>query len=503
MRPSLLLLLAWLGPAWARQAAHGHKSKLHRKTKFARQPHVVIILADDLGYNDVPWHNPTVQAPNLASLAKQGVILEQNYVQSKCAPSRAALMTGRYPFHIGRQHESLPPMMPTGLSTKYKLLPERMREAGYATHAVGKWHLGFCAWDYTPTRRGFDSFFGFYSHSEDYYSRQSKDTSGQFNGYDLRSNESVTTEGAGLYSAELFAGKAAEVIRAHDRRQPLFLYLAFQSIHKPIQVPDKYARLYQPYGKLTKDSQRRGMVTALDEAVKNVTRALKQNKMYRNTVIIFLSDNGGSYRDSNWPLRGRKNSVWEGGTRSVAFVSYPKMAEKWRGRVVNDLVHIVDWYPTVLALAGYNKKLDGLDGLDQWLTVASGWPGPRKSLVYNINDALRFTAAIRVGKWKLIWGYPEGLRSNVSRKATRAAFAQNLGEANNLDLLHLYNLDRDPNETVNLAKDNRGMRKKLMKKVRKIMRSGEVMKPDTPFLRQKSLPVNFGGVVSPGWCSPR
>ena len=108
-----------------------------------------------------------------------------------------------------------------------------------------------------------------------------------------------------------------------------------------------------------------------------------------------------------------------------------------------------------------------------------------------------------MGKWKLIWGYPEGLRSNVSRKATRAAFAQNLGEANNLDLLHLYNLEKDPNETVNLATVNRHTRKTLMKKVRKIMRSGEVVKPDTPFLRKKSLPVNFGGVVSPGWCVPR
>ena len=146
-----------------------------------------------------------------------------------------------------------------------------MREAGYATHAVGKWHLGFCAWDYTPTRRGFDSFFGFYSHSEDYYSRQSKDTSGVFSGYDLRNNESVTTEGAGLYSAHLFSKKAGEVIRKHDPRTPLFLYLAFQSIHKPLQVPDKYARLYQPYGRLTKESRRRGMVTALDEAVRNAT----------------------------------------------------------------------------------------------------------------------------------------------------------------------------------------------------------------------------------------
>ena len=110
-----------------------------------------------------------------------------------------------------------------------------------------------------------------------------------FSGYDLRNNENVTTEGAGLYSAHLFSKKAGEVIRKHDRPTPLFIYLAFQSLHKPLQVPDKYARLYQPYGRLTKESRRGGMVTALDEAVRNVTRALKQNKMYRNTVIIFLS----------------------------------------------------------------------------------------------------------------------------------------------------------------------------------------------------------------------
>merc|ERR1719305_2248665 len=136
-----------------------------------------------------------MQAPTLANLAKEGVILEQNYVQPKCAPSRAALMTGRYPFHIGRQHESLPPMMPTGLSTKYKLLPQRMREAGYATHAVGKWHLGYCPWDYTPTRRGFDSFFGFYTHGEDYYQRIVSDSRKMFRGYDPRDNETVTQEG--------------------------------------------------------------------------------------------------------------------------------------------------------------------------------------------------------------------------------------------------------------------------------------------------------------------
>merc|ERR1719483_550166 len=193
------------------------------------------------------------------------------------------------------------------------------------THAVGKWHLGYCDWEYTQTRRGFGSFFGFYTHGADYYGRQASDSAGIFKGYDLRSNESVTREGEGEYSAHLFSRKAVEVIENHESKAPMFLYLAFQSIHKPIQVPEQYSRMYQPYGKLDKENTRKGMITALDEAVKNMTTALKQSKMFQDTVIIFLSDNGGAEKYSNWPLRGKKNSVWEGGTRSVAFVSYPWM----------------------------------------------------------------------------------------------------------------------------------------------------------------------------------
>jgi len=471
--------------------------------KVMHQPHILLIVGDDLGYNDVPWHNPTIISPHLEYLARGGVILEQNYVQTKCSPSRSALLTGRYPFHTGRQHESLPPQMPTGLSTKYKLLPQRLQEVGYKTHAVGKWHLGFCDWAYTPTRRGFNTFFGFYTHGADYYDRQTSDSEGVFKGYDLRSNESVTHEGEGEYSAHLFSRKAVNVIQRHDSKNPLFLYLAFQSIHKPIQVPEHYARKYQPYGKLSKENKRKGMITALDEAVKNVTIALKKAKMYRDTVIIFLSDNGGAEKDSNWPLRGRKNSVWEGGTRSVAFLSYPRMAKMYQGRTSWDLFHIVDWYPTILALAGYSRKVAGLDGHDQWLSLVAGWPGPRTELVYNINTALRFTAAIRAGKWKIIWGYPEGLRSHVPRKETRAAFAQTLRQARSSDLLYLFNLETDPNETVNLAGENKKVMKILMKKVRRIMKSGKVVKPDTPFLRERSNPKYYGGIVSPGWCKAK
>ena len=201
------------------------------------------------------------------------------------------------------------------------------------------------------SRRGFDTFFGFYTHGEDYYQRIVTDSRKLFRGYDLRHNETVTQEGEGEYSAHLFSRKAVEIIKSAGEK-PLFLYLSFQSIHKPIQVPDSYARLYQPYGRLTKDSRRAGMVTALDEAVKNVTLALKESGRYRNTAILFLSDNGGAVRGSNWPLRGGKNSVWEGGTRSPAFLHYPGIKRKFRRQQSSSLIHAVDWYPTLLSLAG-------------------------------------------------------------------------------------------------------------------------------------------------------
>ena len=135
----------------------------------------------------------------------------------------------------------------------------------------------------------------------------------------------MTHEGHGEYSAQLFSRKAVEVIKnSTSDKHPFFLYLSFQSIHKPIQVPDKYARMYQPYGRLDKASRRKGMISALDEAVEDVTAALRRTNQYRDTVIVFMSDNGGAEKGSNWPLRGGKNSVWEGGTRSVTFVHYPR-----------------------------------------------------------------------------------------------------------------------------------------------------------------------------------
>ena len=118
------------------------------------------------GWNDVSWHNPNIHSPILEQLAASGVLLDQYYVQPTCSPSRVAMMTGKYPYRVGRQHMYIKPLMPTGIPVNVPLMPEYFKKAGYMTHAIGKWHLGFCHQNYTPTYRGFDSFYGFYNGAE-------------------------------------------------------------------------------------------------------------------------------------------------------------------------------------------------------------------------------------------------------------------------------------------------------------------------------------------------
>ena len=181
-------------------------------------------------------------------MVRAGAILEQSYVQPICTPTRSALMTGRYPIHTGRQSKALMPEQPDGLSTQFTLMPEYLKRLGYHTHMVGKWHLGFCNESYLPTRRGFDSYYGYWTGSEHYYDHtRMSSTQPRVLGYDFRDNEDVAEAARGQYSAHLFAQRAQRIIGDRvvlNKTSPIFLYLAFQSVHSPLEVPEHYEKPY-------------------------------------------------------------------------------------------------------------------------------------------------------------------------------------------------------------------------------------------------------------------
>ncbi|XP_052232200.1 arylsulfatase I-like isoform X2 [Dreissena polymorpha] len=336
--------------------------------------------------------------PTLDKLARKGVILNSSYTQPTCSPSRGAIMTGYYPYHMGMQKGIVGRYQPKNLPLDKETMAEALKKEGYATHFIGKWHLGFCHWNHTPTYRGFDSFYGFYSGAQDYYTHTS------YGGHDFRFNKSVHYPGEDKYSTTLFGRRAAEIVSEHNSSKPLFMFVSFQGVHTPLQVPLKFSNRF----KHIKNKSRMlysGMIAAVDDAVDRMLKALRAHKFMENLVIVFTSDNGGaSYvAGSNWPLRGSKATLWEGGTRVPTFV-YSKTLLQKHGYVHDGLVHSTDWMPTLVGLAG-GQTSPFLDGKNQWLAFSKGWLSPRTEFVYNI-DELKRSAAIRVGDYKLIVGSP-------------------------------------------------------------------------------------------------
>ncbi|XP_078659954.1 arylsulfatase B-like isoform X1 [Branchiostoma floridae x Branchiostoma belcheri] len=484
---NVLLLLSLL-----QLAASGHPQPgSHNNTK----PHIVFIVADDLGWNDVGWHNPDVKTPVLDQLAHEGVIFNQSYVNYVCTPSRTAFMTGYYPYHVGSQHLVFRPDTPSAIPSNFTLLPQKMKELGYSTHMVGKWHLGFCNWKYTPTYRGFDSYYGYYNGAEDYYTHfRSNNKEG---GIDFHDNKDPVTDQNGTYSAYLFSGRAVDIVNKHDQSVPLFLYLPFQNVHAPLEVPKRFEDMYAN----VEDENRRkllGMVSALDEAVGNVTMAMKKTGLWDNTLVIFTTDNGGMIIQSgnNYPLRGGKATLWEGGTRGVAF-AHGKMLQK-TGYTNNEMIHAVDWFPTILAAAGGTAD-PGIDGVSQLDTIMSGQPSPRTEFVYNIDNVFpTIQGAIRVGDYKLIEGFaglPDGWYPPPNMTGSRPD--NNLNK-DPISGTWLFNLKDDPTEHHNLADTMPDKLKEMRAKLDDYRKT--LVPAINPKADPKSDPKNWGGVWSPGWC---
>ncbi|XP_039630432.1 arylsulfatase I [Polypterus senegalus] len=421
-----LLSFGYLSWDWVKSGVLENEPSIYPQKTFQLRtkspPHIIFILTDDQGFHDVGYHGSDIETPTLDKLASEGVKLENYYVQPICTPSRSQLITGRYQIHTGLQHSIIRPRQPNCLPLEQVTLPQKLQEAGYTTHMVGKWHLGFYKRDCLPTRRGFDSYFGSLTGSVDYYSYDSCDGPGMC-GFDLHEGETVAWEQSGKYSTHLYTQRVKKILATHDPRQPIFIFLSFQAVHTPLQPPKEYIDKYKDMGSVVRRKYA-AMVTCMDEAVKNVTYSLRKYGYYQNSVIIFSTDNGGHpfSGGSNWPLRGRKGTYWEGGVRGLGFVHSPLL--KRRRRVSKALVHITDWYPTLVSLAGGNiSDSEGLDGFNVWPAISEGKESPRIEILHNIDPLYNHArsgswekgyylwntavqASIRFGDWKLLTGDP-------------------------------------------------------------------------------------------------
>jgi len=239
-------------------------------------PNIVVILADDLGWKDVLWHGSEIPTPNLDRLAQAGAQLDFFYVQPVCSPTRAALMTGRYPMRHGLQVGVVRPWAQYGLPLDEQTLAQGLKSAGYATAIVGKWHLGHYKPEYLPTRRGFDHQYGHYNGAIDYFDHT------RDGGFDWHRDDMVCRDQG--YSTHLIADESVKIVQQYAGKKPFFLYVPFNAVHSPHQVPKEYL---QPFDHLQGDRRiYAGMLWAMDEAVGRIVKAIDEANVRSNTLFF-------------------------------------------------------------------------------------------------------------------------------------------------------------------------------------------------------------------------
>jgi arylsulfatase A-like enzyme len=391
---------------------------------------VIFILADDLGRHDCGFMGGTaIKTPHLDRLARSGAILDAFYVQPVCSPTRAALLTGRYPMRHGLQVGVVRPWAQYGLPLEERTLAQPLKDAGYATAIVGKWHLGHFRPEYLPTRRGFDLQYGHYNGAIDYF------THIRDGGFDWHKDDKVNRDDG--YSTQLLGAAAAKFVTDTAGKSQFFLYVPFNAVHAPHQAPKEYLEQYSQLVRPRR--QYAAMLTAMDDAVGKIVDAVERAGALQDTLIIFSSDNGGprpGVVTDNGKFRAGKGTLYEGGVRVAAFATWRKHIPA--GGKVTEPIHIVDWHPTLMKLCGAaaGEPQLPLDGRDIWPTLTEGKPSPHDAILLNTTPNV---GAIRMGQWKLIArtadddpdGGPARKRAGVSTE--------------------LFDLAADPYETTNLA----------------------------------------------------
>lgn len=403
------------------------------------RPNIIYFLVDDLGRADVGFNGSTkVRTPNIDRLAKEGAVLDAYYVQPVCSPTRAALLTGRYATHTG-VYSVVHVGSAWGLPLGERTLPQALSEAGYTTAICGKWHLGTSQPGYWPTKRGFDHQYGLMSGAIDYFTHRRDDRRDRLDWY----RDDHPLEEAG-YSTHLISREACRLIREQPTGKPLFLYVAFNGVHSPRQVPDEYRKGYENLKGVKQTIA--AMISAVDEAIGQIIAALEEKGHKQNTLIIFSSDNGGPRPGKvsmNTPLRAGKGTIYEGGVRVCASATWPDRIPA--GAIIKEPIHAVDWYPTLLKLAGASlaQKLP-CDGLDIWPVLTRGAKTPHDAIL--LAGTVPPQAAVRMGDWKLL-SHPseqdeEEIAARRARKAPRRVGASTI---------ELYNLAEDIGESKDLV----------------------------------------------------
>ncbi len=399
-----------------------------------RHPNFVVIVADDLGWNDVGYHGSVIKTPNLNRLAAEGVKLEQYYVAPVCSPTRTALLSGRYWSRFGVTTPTNAQCLPFGTTT----LASALKSVGYETALCGKWHLGSLP-SQGPNHFGFDHSYGSLAGGCGPYNHRYKE--GPFTHTWHRDERLLDEPG---HITDLITKEAVKFLAGRlDPATPFFLYVPFTAPHLPIKEP----QAWEDFDGHIQDPALRlygACISHMDDGVGKILEAIRHNGHADNTVVVFFSDNGGSISTpnndtsypaddysamkipaSNAPFRGQKAQVYEGGIRVPALVYWPGPLTP---SVVSAPLHVVDWMPTLCGLAGYAPERDlKWDGVNRWPLVTGQERSPAARTLYWVGPNARMSA-IRHGDWKLV----------VKKGATSP---------------ELFDLAADPNETKDLAVD--------------------------------------------------
>ena len=397
----------------------------------ASPPNVVYFLVDDLGRADCGFMGgKEIRTPNIDKLAAAGGKLDAYYVQPLCSPTRAALLTGRYPMRHGLQVGVVKPWAKYGLPLEERTVADDLQAAGYATGVFGKWHLGHFAPEYLPLQRGFMRQYGHYNGALDYFTHE------RDGGFDWHEDDKICRDEG--YSTTLVGEHAAKFVQDNAGQKPFFLYVPFNAVHGPYQPPKDGVDAY-PNLKGVRQNYA-AMLTATDDAIGAIVKAVEDAGMRDNTLFVFSSDNGGPEPGritDNGPYRGGKGGLYEGGVRVAAFATWDGHIPA--GSTVTEPIHIVDWRPTLQKLCGAPASGEAsMDGLDVWPTLSAGAASPHDVILLNTTPQV---GAVRAGDWKLIMHQNEahGQQAATGRRGTKS--------------MELFNLRDDPYEKSNLAKE--------------------------------------------------